>query len=240
MTWDALQHPRATDGTFSEKTGAAPEVSLSLPAPPTPNIEPEDTLDELFNQIVWRPDGTFVGTLDDRAYAVRVNPDGVYVVDESGRLLDTDEPMHQAVSISVGRFDNEKPVPPAPVRLEMANGDATELGALYDGWQRADVVAGRVQNRIEEAVASGDLPPFEYEVRSENAGKANQRVELRILASEEQLHSGDEWTLEASVAYHGASHILDAWNRKAEGGLTEPGRMYHSAVYIHSPGESAE
>ncbi len=29
MTFDASEHPRATDGTFAEKTGAAPEVSLT-------------------------------------------------------------------------------------------------------------------------------------------------------------------------------------------------------------------
>lgn len=28
MTFDASQHPRSTDGTFAEKTGAAPEVAL--------------------------------------------------------------------------------------------------------------------------------------------------------------------------------------------------------------------
>lgn len=235
MTWDALQHPRATDGTFSEKQGSSPEVSLSPPSLAAPGVEPEDTIEELFGRVMWRSDGSFVGTFDDRSYAVLATPTGVHVVDEEGRHLSEDEEMHQAVRISLGRFDNERSVPPAPVRLERPDGRVTQLGALYDGWERADVVAQRVENRISEAVAAGDLPPFNYEVRTENVGTPSQKVELRIAAPAEQLHSENgEWTYAASVAYHSASNIVDAWNRRTEGGWAEPERTYNGVVRIYS------
>lgn len=235
MTWEAAQHPRATDGTFSEKRGTAPEVSLSPPTPSAQNVEPEDTIEELFGRVMWRSDGSFVGNFEDRAYAVLATLGAVHVVDDEGRTLHEDEPMHQAVRISLGRFDNELPVPPAPVRLDRADGRVTQLGALYDGWERADVVATRVENRISEAVAAGDLPPFEYEVRTENVGAPNQKVELRIAAPAEQLHGPDgNWTQAASVAYHSASHIVDAWNRRTEGGWAEPERTYNGVIHIYT------
>lgn len=236
--FDPSQHPRATDGRFAEKAGSSPEVSLLPPAPSAIGVNPEDTVEELLGRVMWRSDGSFVGSFDDRAYAVKATPDGVYVVDEDGRQLSPDEPMHQAICISLGRFDNDRSVPPAPVRLDRADGRVTQLGALYDGWERADVVGQRVTNRVKEAVAMGELPPFEYSVRTSNAGTPQQKVEVFIEAPAGALHTPDgQWTREASIAYHGAMNIAEAWNMKTGGGWAQKEQSYETSVRIFSEDE---
>lgn len=203
------------------------------PAPSEPGVNPQDTVEELLGRVMWRNDGSFVGSSDDRAYAVKATPDGVFVVDEDSNRLSPEDPMHRAICISLGRFNNDSPVPPAPVRLERSNGQVTQLGALYDGWERADVVAQRVTNRMKEAVSTGDLPPFEYSVRTSNAGTPQQKVEVFIEAPSGSLHSPDgEWTREASVAYHGAMNIAEAWNKKTEGGWAQREQTYDVSVRL--------
>jgi hypothetical protein len=237
-TWDSFNQPRATDGRFAEKHGSTPEISLLPPAPSAANVAPEDTIDELFGRVMWRSDGSFVGTFDDRAYAVRAAPEAVYVVDEEGSQLSPNDPMHQAVCIALGRFSNDRPVPPPPVRLDRADGRVTQVGALYDGWERADVVGQRVTNRVKEAVSNGEMPPFEYSVRTANVGTPQQSVEVFIEAPNGALHTPDgQWTRDASLAYHGALNIAEAWNRKTEGGWAPPERTYTTNVRLYTTDE---
>ncbi len=237
--WVSQQHPRATDGRFTDKVGTTPEVSLLPPAPSASGVTPEDTVEELLGRVMWRSDGSFVGEFDDKPYAVKVVQEGIYVVDEDGRQLSPSEPMHQAIRISLGWFNNDRPVPPAPVRLERADGRVTHLGALYDGWERADVVGQRVSNRIKEAVAEGEMPPFEYRVRAANVGNPHQSVEVAIEAPEAALRTPDgQWTREASLAYHGAMNIAEAWNRRTDGGWAAPEKVYSANVRFYTSDES--
>lgn len=238
-SWESIQHPRATDGRFTEKAGAPPEVALLPPAPSGQDADSKSAVEELLGRVMWRSDGSFVGSFDGRSYAVKDAPERVYVVDEDGYPLSPSEPLYQAICISLGHSNNDRPIPPAPVHLNHADGRVTQLGALYDGWERADIVGQRVMNRVKEAVATGDMPDFKYAVRTSDVGTPRQRVEVSIEAPAEALHTSDGgWTREASIAYHGALNIVEAWNMKTDGGWAQKEQTYETGIRLFSEDDS--
>jgi len=214
MTFDESNVNRQTDGQFGNKLGAAPEVAL-LEQEYGP--APGGNLDTVFDGVVWNEDGSFFGGFGGTRYGVQVTPDRPYVYD-GDTLLAEDHPAHRAARIAIGDQENDSPVPPAPV-VVVHNGKTTELGALYNGWDRSDVIAARVTRRIAEAKAAGQLPDFEYTV-THTASGADQGVSLSIHAPEESdlVELDGSWTPAASAAYHHAGTILGAWNKKT----TEP------------------
>lgn len=234
LMWDESKVNREASGQFGEKSGLPSAISL----PPVPlarqDSYTEDTIDELFAQVEWNTDGSFVGQYGGRPYRVKPSPAGVEVLDGDGLPVAPSHPVRQVAKIAVGRFEDESPMPPVPVETTYGE-EKTYIGGLYGGWERADVVAHRVSNRIDEAVQAGYLPPFEYAVVPTGVGTENQRVSVLIQADDEELMQDGQWTQAASHAYHGAARIVDAWNYRSKSGPWAPQfQTYGSDVRIQS------
>lgn len=223
-TWDEAKVNRADTGRFSEKAGLPSGITLSSPPPSREESYAEDTIDELFTQVEWHTDGSFTAQFDGETYDVLPRPDGVQVSDSEGYLVDQNNPVQQVANIAIGRFNDENPLPPAPVEVSK-DGNETFIGGLYGGWERADVIANRVTNRLEEAVQAGELPRYHYQVVPTGVGTVNQHVNVFIQTGE------DGWSDELEKAHDGALRIVDAWNLRQKAGLWAPKQQtYGSAV----------
>ena len=158
MSFDPSQHPRATDGTFAEKTGASPELAL------TPTIEfQESPLDEadvsdftggdcnhlaqrLHERLGWEP---VIVTADGHGWThvgVR-SPEG-YVLDAEG-ISDGSHIVNS--DIYVGMFSDEE--------LEASDGDVflTEMPPAEREFISAEYETytdrGRVERVAEQLIA---------------------------------------------------------------------------------------
>lgn len=234
LAWDESKVNRSDSGRFGQKTGSEAAISL-LPAPPSrQDSYTEDTIDELFSQVEWHNDGTFDAEFGGRFYTVRPRPSGVEVLDSQQNPVAPSHPVRQVANIAVGRFHDENPLPPTPVETTYGD-EKTYVGGLYGGWERADVIAGRASNRIEEAVQAGYLPPFQYDVVPTGVGTENQHVNVIIQADDADLMKDGQWTEAASHAYHGAARIVNAWNYRSKSGPWAPQfQTYGSDVRIQS------
>lgn len=232
LIWDESKVNREASGQFGEKSGLPSGVSLA-PAPPSrQDSYTEDTIDELFSQVEWRTDGSFNAQFGGESYDVLALPDRVQVTDSDGYLVDPNNPVQRVANIATGHFYDDQPLPPAPVEVSH-NGTETSVGGLYGGWERADVIASRASNRIEEAVQAGHLPPFDYSVVPIGVGTDSQSVNVFINAEESELTKDGQWTEAASHAYHGALRIVDAWNLRSKSGPWAPQfQTYGSNVRI--------
>lgn len=232
LIWDESKVNREASGQFGEKNGLPSGVSLA-PAPPSrQDSYTEDTIDELFTQVAWHTDGSFDANFGGESYHVKPSPSGVTVTDTRNNVLSASHPVQRVAEISIGRFGDENPLPPVPVETRYGD-EETYVGGLYGGWERADVIASRVSNRIEEAVQAGHLPPFEYNVVPTGIGSESQNVNVFISAEEGELMQDGQWTNAASHAYHGALRIVDAWNMRSKAGPWAPQfQTYGSNVRI--------
>lgn len=154
MTFDPSQHPRATDGTFSEKTGSTPEVGLTSPA-----------LSGGKNGIYWRK------SVDPSEYddiAVRASefigehPD--LLTTSKSRVIPSAKLPFEHYAHDPDNPDNEYPLVKFLLRYEDETGEERKLAVdyydMYDSIKNEGAVSvnDALYEAIYEARESGDHP----------------------------------------------------------------------------------